>query len=159
MRRRVLEIGLVLLIVAIVTLAWPRAPQRLPAGVIKSAAVARALVDAVHEYRDRVGDWPASVEVLFEERLVDPRIVESPFGPAPDGRGHYWIDLDLGAGSGTPADATVVCYDRAALAQLDMVPVVFASDTWKLMKADELAALVAEVDGVTTPPLLGLSAP
>lgn len=94
------------------------ATARDAAKTAKSMTQIKMIIQAVDQYqRDHSGQQPASVQALTDGGLAWSGINVSPFGPAADGRGDYWVDFTLGGERREKEASTlIVCVDRAMLA-------------------------------------------
>jgi hypothetical protein len=116
------------------------------AQMVKSATQLRQISTAMMTYAANHDDqMPASAQALIDGQYFTPDLLTSPFGPAHDGEGDFWIDFSA------PMIATirdpsrrVLGYDRAAFMMRGETSVVFFDGHAQHMPAWQLLDLIAE---------------
>ena len=111
---------------------------------LKSSTQLRQLAIAVMTYAAEHDDaLPPSVEAL--QPYIDPGLLHSPWGPASDGRGDYWMSTTVRRLSACRfPERKIAFYDRAMYEHTDEVAVGFYDGHVVIMSTWELDELMAD---------------
>ncbi|MGV6814099.1 MAG: hypothetical protein ACWA5W_03705, partial [Phycisphaerales bacterium] len=112
---------------------------------LKSVTNIRSLAQRVIIYASNNNEqFPESIEILVDEGLIFEGMLESPFGPAPDGGADYAIRLGMDYESAMYDARVVIAIDRAmVLGGEDHIPVGFADSHVEEFSFEELIELLS----------------
>jgi hypothetical protein len=95
-------------------------------------------------------DAPFTFDVLVDEDFATPELFQSYFGPAPDGRGDFWLLHPRPAEDHPRLADIIVAYDRAMYATHGRVAVVFGDGRADVLLIEHFTELTGKPPNDTT---------
>ena len=113
------------------------AKARESAKSLKSSTQVRQIIMSAMAYAaDKNDQLPANVDALIEAQFITPDLLNSPFGPVPDGGRDYWmLATDKPLSQFQDPARTIFAYDRAMYVQGGTVAVGFLDGHAELLEA------------------------